>query len=495
MQPKFRWIILALISCALFLIVIDMTVLYTALPRLTHDLGASASEKLWIINAYSLVVAGLLPGCGTLGDRLGPRPLFLGGMVVFGIASVIAAFAPSPAVLIGARVLLAIGGAMMMPATLAILRNIFEEEHEQALAIGIWSAVASGGAALGPIIGGVLLEHFWWGSVFLINVPIIVVILPLTLYFIPSGGGQPDKAWDLLGSLQVMIGLVGVTYAIKEMAKRQSSWAAVALALLTGLFFIILFVRRQRRAPQPLIDFSLFRDYRFAAGVITALVGSIAMIGMQLLLSQRLQLVQEFSPLHAGLFMLPIPLAAFIVGPVAGWLLPRLGSGRIMGFSLFLAGVSMAGLALCIRAPDWSQLVFLALLGMSSGASMTAASSAIMLNAPAERAGMAASIEEVSYELGGAFGVALMGSLLSFTYTASLVMPNGIDLPAVVFDSLDEALLVAEELTPAAAAALIEAGRNAFDAAYAMVLGMATILLLLAAVAVKTMTGRRARAI
>ena len=168
-----RWLVLAIVSSALFLIVVDMTVLYTALPRLTHDLAASASQKLWIVNAYPLVVAGLLPGLGTLGDRLGHRSLFLAGLVVFGIASLSAAYSPTPEALIGSRVLLAVGAAMMMPATLSIIRLTFTEDDERSFAIGIWAAVASGGAAFGPVIGGVMLEYFWWGSVFLINVPVV----------------------------------------------------------------------------------------------------------------------------------------------------------------------------------------------------------------------------------------------------------------------------------------------------------------------------------
>ena len=171
-----RWLVLAIVSSALFLIVIDMTVLYTALPRLTHDLAASASEKLWIINAYPLVVAGLLPGVGSLGDRLGHKRMFTAGLVVFGLASLAAAYAPSAEVLIAARVLLAVGAAMMMPATLSIIRLTFEDENERSFAIGIWAAVASGGAAFGPVVGGILLEYFWWGSVFLINVPVVLIV-------------------------------------------------------------------------------------------------------------------------------------------------------------------------------------------------------------------------------------------------------------------------------------------------------------------------------
>ena len=176
-----RWLVLAIVSSALFLIIIDMTVLYTALPRLTHDLGATAAEKLWIVNAYPLVVAGLLPGAGLLSDRLGHKRLFLAGLPLFGLASLCAAFAPSAAALIAARAGLAVGAALMMPATLSIVRHVFQDERERALAIGIWASVASAGAALGPVVGGVLLEFFWWGSVFLINVPVVVVALLLAL--------------------------------------------------------------------------------------------------------------------------------------------------------------------------------------------------------------------------------------------------------------------------------------------------------------------------
>ncbi|WP_345483447.1 MFS transporter [Shinella granuli] len=172
-----RWLVLAVVSSALFLIVIDMTVLYTALPKLTHALSATAAEKLWIVNAYPLVVAGFLPGLGTLGDRLGHKQMFMAGLIVFGLASLGAAFAPSPALLIAARVALAAGAAMMMPATLSLIRLTFTDEKERAFAIGIWAAVASGGAALGPVVGGLLLEYFWWGSVFLINVPVVLVAL------------------------------------------------------------------------------------------------------------------------------------------------------------------------------------------------------------------------------------------------------------------------------------------------------------------------------
>lgn len=476
-----RWLVLAIVSVALLLIVIDMTVLYTALPRLTHDLAATASAKLWIVNIYALVVSGLLLGMGTLGDRLGHKRLFLAGLGVFGLASLCAAFAPSAALLIVSRALLGVGAAMMMPATLSLIRLSFSDERERALAIGIWASVASGGAAFGPVVGGLLLEYFWWGSVFLINVPIVLLALPLAWWLIPRGGPTSRRPWDLVGSLQVMAGLVGATYAIKEAGKTSPDWGLAALALLLGLGFLALFAGRQRHSSDPLLDFKLFRNPAFATAVASALVAAAALIGMELVFSQRLQLVQGLSPLQAGLAVLPLPLAAFIAGPVAGHWLPRLGSARMLPASLLMSGLGMGGYLLVHATGGWPQVAALALLGVGIGATMTTASSTIMQSAPADRAGMAASVEEVSYELGGALGVTLMGSLLSAVYAGALRLPSGHSLPDTVRDSLDEALLAAERLAPHASEQLAGLARAAFDQGFIAVIGSATLLLVAAA--------------
>lgn len=478
-----RWLVLAIVSSALFLIIIDMTVLYTALPRLTHDLGATAAEKLWIVNAYPLVVAGLLPGAGLLSDRLGHKRLFLAGLPLFGLASLCAAFAPSAAALIAARAGLAVGAALMMPATLSIVRHVFQDERERALAIGIWASVASAGAALGPVVGGVLLEFFWWGSVSLINVPVVVVALLLALPAIPACGGQSRRPWDALGSLQVMFGLVGVVYAIKELSTRASDFGLAVLPALGGMLCLYLFVRRQRRAREPMIDFALFRNRRFARGVAVALVATMALVGMELVFSQHLQLVQGLTPLKAGLFVLPIPLASLVVGPLAGWLVPRWGENRVMCASLLLGSAGLLGLALSYQSVTGAQLASLVLLGVGFGGAMTAASTAVMLNVDEQSSGMAAAIEDVSYELGGVIGVTLLGSLMSFVYGMSLRLPSA-ELPARVRDSLDDALLVAEGLAPEVASRLVELARQAFDQAFVAVLLAAAALLFLSAMAV-----------
>ncbi|KAF7597989.1 MAG: MFS transporter [Candidatus Dactylopiibacterium carminicum] len=486
-----RWLVLVIVSVALFLIVIDMTVLYTALPRLTHDLAASAAEKLWIVNTYPLVVAGLLPGAGTLGDRLGHKRLFLAGLMVFGVASACAAYSPGAALLIASRALLAVGAAMMMPATLSIIRHTFQDDDERAFAIGVWAAVASGGAALGPVVGGLLLlEHFWWGSVFLINVPIVLLALPLAWRLIPAREGDSTRRWDLLGSLQIMVGLVSLAYAIKALGHRSPSLAAVTIATLLGCGFVLLFVRRQRRSAAPLIDFALFRNRRFSSGVAAAITASVALIGIELVFTQRLQLVLGLSPLQAAYLILPIPLAAFIAGPLAGLALKWLDPGRMMATALAVSALGTLGLMLTYAGSLGPLLASLTVLGLGLGTVITGASSAIMLNAPAERAGMAAAVEEVSYELGGAIGVALLGSVLSMVYSASLSLPIGLAVAETARDSLDEALIAAEALTPGAAAQLVTLARGAFDEAFVMVLTVVLVLLGLVSAAIAAAVSR-----
>lgn len=474
MLSRNRWLVLAIVSSALFLITIDMTVLYTALPRLTYDLEASAAQKLWIVNAYPLVVAGLLPGLGGLGDRLGHKRMFLSGLAVFGLASGAAAFAGTPVVLIAARVLLAVGAAMMMPATLSLIRLTFTDEKERAFAIGIWAAVASGGAAMGPVLGGLLLEWFWWGSVFLINVPIVLAALLSGALVLVNRRPAEMHPFDLVGSVQVMVGLVGLVYAIKEFARREPSFQIAGLALLIGTLAMAAFVRRQHRTAHPLIDFGLFRNIRFASGVVAALVATAALIGVELVFSQRLQLVLGLSPLQAGLMILPIPAASFLAGPLTGLALPRLGATRMLSSAMALTGLAMVAYLLTHQGPPAVWLSFLAVMGFGLGATMTASSSVIMLSAPEGNAGMAASIEEVAFELGGALGVAILGSVMSALYSRAMHVPAGLD--ATVADSLDQALIAAERLDRIAAAQLTTLARGAFDEAFVGVIALAAVL-------------------
>ncbi|MCM3781432.1 MFS transporter [Neobacillus mesonae] len=479
-----RWMVLAIVSSALLLIVMDMTILYTALPILTSDLGATASEKLWIINAYSLVMAGLLPVMGTLGDRLGYKKIFTMGLVVFCIASVVAAFSPLPSVLIFARVLLAIGASMMMPATLSIIRVTFTKPSELGLALGIWGSISAGGAGVGPIVGGLLLEKFWWGSVFLINIPIALLALILTWIYIPKHTGDKNKTWDLVSSVLIMTALVTIIYAIKEFTRREGSLTIALISALIGAVTFIIFYRRQFKLTDPLIDLSLFKSSRFTVGFVTAAVSSFALIGIQYLVTQRLQLVVGLSPLQAGLFTLCMPVASLIVGPITGIIMHRIDVIRIKITALIIAALGIGIYVLLLESSTLGQIIGLSLLGAGLGAAMTTASHSIMSYAPPEKAGMAASIEEVAFEVGGAAGIAIIGSLSGLVYTLSMKIPAGLDVSSKVQDSLDEAFLAAEGLPAQGAEMLKEAGRVAFDGSFMVVTAGAGLFLVLSALVI-----------
>lgn len=489
MLSSFRWIILAVISSALLLVVIDMTVLYTALPRLTQDLQATATQKLWIVNAYPLTMAGLLISMGVLNDRYGARRFFNIGLVIFGIASVAAAFSVSPEMLIASRAVLAVGAAAMMPATMAIVRNVFDDPAERSMAIGIWSAVASGGAALGPVLGGVLLEYFWWGSVFLINVPIVLLVFLLSLKLIPSIPGDNTRVFNLTAALQILVGLTALIYAMKEFSKSSPQLSIALLSGVTGVVMTALFVRQQQRAANPILDLALFSNRYFSAGVIAAMVSVACVIGVELAVTQRLQLILSMSPLKAGLFILPLPLASFCAGPLVGWLVPFIGSFRAIVVSLL---VSAAGLGLYMVVYDdalWLTVVALAITGAGLGGAMTAASTAIILNSPGNSSGTAASIEGVAFEFGGAVGVTLLGGLLSAMYAYDMsAIP---DLPALAQDSIDGAIMAAQSLTTDEGNIVLGLAEVAFTHGFIAVIGISIALLLLTCVALGICTRRK----
>jgi DHA2 family multidrug resistance protein-like MFS transporter len=470
-----RWLVLAAVSAGLLLISVDMTVLYTALPTLSAELQASPSERLWIINAYPLVMAGLLLGAGTLGDRVGHKRMYLIGLVLFGTASLVAAYSLNPAMLIAGRAFLAVGAAAMMPATLSLIRITFVDERERGIAIGVWGTMAMVGAAIGPIAGGALLEFFWWGSVFLVNVPIVLVALVLAAVVAPGGSGSSDRPWDLPASVQVMAGLIGVVYAIKEVTGPEPSALAVGLALAVAVTGFWTFVRRQRGQTYPLIDFTLFRDPRILIGVLAAGMAMFALAGVQLVLTQRLQLVLGFTPFQSGLTVAATALGALPVGVTAGALLYRLGTRPVIVTGLLTTALGTVGVLLATSAPLVWTVVGLLVVGAGTGAAMTAASAAIVGNAPAHRAGMAASVEEVSYELGSLTGVAVLGSLMAAVYTRTVSLPA--QAPPAAAEGMDEALRTSEGLDPAGADTLFAAAVQAFDNGYRATLVIAAAVL------------------
>ena len=479
-----RWTVLGIVSSALLLIALDNTILYTALPTLTSELGATASEQLWIINAYPLVIAGLLPGSGALGDRFGHKRIFQAGLVIFGAASVAAAFSPSSEVLIASRALLAIGAAAMMPATLALIRITFPVERERNLAIAIWAAVATVGMALGPIVSGVLLEFFWWGSVFLVNVPIVLAASVLIIMVGPANVADPRRRWDGVSSAQVMVGLAASVLALKTIAETPVDWPVFFLSAVVGIVSLTVFARRQMRLTrlslrpegrdvEPLMDFTIFRNAAFSAGVVAAGASIFAIAGLQLATTQRFQLVEGFSPLHAGLIVSALALGSMPFALFGGAILHRVGLLMLIGGGLSAAAVG-AALAVVSAVQDSLSLLVVGfvVIGAGLGASMSVASTAIMGNVPPRRAGMAASIEEVSYEFGGLVGVAMLGSLITFVYTAALNLPQDAEQWA---GQAPAAVLTSEDSRAVAAAA------EAFDLAYLVVLVAVAVVMLLGA--------------
>ncbi|HEY5399733.1 MAG TPA: MFS transporter [Trebonia sp.] len=484
MSKTRRWLVLATVSAGLLMVSVDTTVLYTALPTLTRSLQADAQQKLWIINAYPLVIAALLPGAGTLGDRIGHRRMFLAGLALFAAASLLAAFALSPPVLIAARAFLAVGAAAMLPATSALIRITFDDERERGIAIGVWGTMAVLGAALGPIVGGLLLQHFWWGSVFLLNIPVALLALAATAVLVPGGSGHRDRPWDLIASLQAMVALAGLVYAVQEAAKPSPVPLAIVLALLAAAAGGWMFARRQRRQAYPLIDFSLFRNRSLLTGVIAAALAMAATAGVELLLTQRLQLVLGLTPLHAGLIVTAFAAGSLPVGVLAGGLLHRTGPRPLIGGGLLLGalGVLLTLLltpgAVALLDAAWSPawvVPGLVLAGAGLGVVMVAASVAIISGAPPQRAGMASSIESVSYELGSLVGVTVIGTILTALYTHTIHLPA--TAPARAAGSIDAARAAAGHLPAGQARTLLDAAASAFDNGYTLALAVTAIAL------------------
>jgi DHA2 family multidrug resistance protein-like MFS transporter len=468
---------LFVVSSGLLLITLDNSILYTVLPVLGRDLKASQSQLLWIVNMYPLVMAGLLLGAGTLGDRIGHRRIFIAGLLVFAAASLLAAFAPTPAVLIAARGVLAVGAAMMMPATLALIRVSFEDEKERTLAFALWGMLAIIGAALGPVLGGALLDRFWWGSVFLINVPVVLLALMGTVFFAPRVEPDPSKHWDLLSSIQAMLMLGGLVLAIKEFAHGVHPMLAMG-ALALSLLAAVAFVQRQGRLEFPLLDFAVFRNPALMAGVLAAGFSLFAIAGVQLMTTQKFQLVEGYTPLEAGYLVSIIALSCIPTALIGGTFLHRIGLRILIsgGLAICATGILITAFG-AVSGQVWL-MSGLITTGLGIGAALSVASAAILGNAPAHRAGMAGAVEEVSYELGALLAVALLGSLSSAIYAAGASFPSG--TPVAASESIVAAVAIGAQMGEGGQALLAEAGR-AFDAAYIYVLLVVAFALISAA--------------
>ena len=461
-----EWVALAVIALPCLLYAMDLTVLNLAVPALSVDLRPSATELLWIVDVYGFLLAGSLVTMGTLGDRIGRRRLLLLGAGAFGAASVLAAFSTSAGMLIAARALLGVAGATLAPSTLSLIRNMFSDPRQRTLAIAVWITSFSAGAAVGPLAGGVLLEHFWWGSVFLLAVPVMALLLVLGPVLLPEFRDPGAGRLDLRSAAMSLVAVLAVIYGLKQLAQEGPGWRPV-VAVLAGLAIGVGFVRRQRTLADPLLDLRLFRVRTFSAALATNTLGFFVAFGSELFVAQYLQLVLGLSPLRAGLWSVPSA-GGFVVGSMLTPLLVRrLRPAFVMakklvlaaaGFGLFTQVDAVSGLALLVTGSVvWA-------LGLAPMA--TLATDLIVGAAPPERAGAASAISETSSELGGALGIAVLGSIGAAVYRAQVAgavpaaVPSG--AAAAARDTLGGALVTAGQLPDQLGATLLGAAREAF---------------------------------
>ena len=419
-----QWGILGVLTLAVMLLAIDGSVLALAVPSLSADLDPTANQILWIGDIYSFAIAGLLVTVGNIADRYGRKRTLLVGATGFAAASLLCALSPDANVLILGRFLLGVFGAAIMPSTLSIVRNTFDDPGQRTRAIAIWSIGTTGGAALGPLLGGFLIEHFRWSSVFFINLPIMVLVLAAGVPMLRESYGNRRASVDIASSVLSILTVVPIVYVVKEAAHGGFGWHQ-GLALVLGAASGWAFVRRQRRLEHPLLDLGLFRIPAFSGAVLTAGIAIFALVGLLYFFSQYLQLVRGMAPLSAGLVEMPATITGILATLAAPRLLPRLGQGRAIALGTALLGVGMGIVAAAESVPGIVLiLVGVGVLGFGAGMTSTLTTDAIVSAAPRERSGAASAISETAYELGAACGIAVLGSVLSSYYRWFVALPD-----------------------------------------------------------------------
>ena len=492
-----EWIGLAVIALPCLLYSMDLTVLYLAVPHLTADLKPTSAQLLWISDIYGFLIAGSLITMGTLGDRIGRRRLLLMGATAFGIASVLAAFSNSAEMLIATRALLGVAGATLAPSTLSLIRNMFLDPHQRTMAIGIWATSFSVGGALGPLLGGVMLEHFWWGSVFLLSVPVMAMLLIIGPKLLPEFRDPSAGRIDITSAIMSLTAVLSMIYGLKRIAQDGVGPVPV-MFIAAGIVIGVLFVGRQRRLADPFIDLRLFRIPAFSAALATNTLGIFVAFGTFLFTSQYLQLVLGFSPLVAGLWTLPSSLG-FIVGSMAApMLVRRFRPAFVMGGGLTLVA---AGLMLMTQVEGERALTLLVagtvVLALGLSPVVTLGTDLIVGSAPPERAGSASSLSETGAELGGALGIAVLGSIGTAVYRRMMAdaVPPGVpgEAAEAARGTLGGALATAEQLPQSVGAELVSAARDAFSESLELTASIAAIIAL-ATAAMAAIVLRRARA-
>ena len=485
MAGRREWIGLAVIALPCLLYSMDLTVLNLAVPHLTADLEPSSSQLLWIVDIYGFLVAGSLITMGTVGDRIGRRRLLLAGALAFGAASMLAAFAPSAAMLILARAILGVAAATLAPSTLSLIRNMFPDPRDRTFAVGVWIASFSAGGAIGPLLGGLLLEHFWWGSVFLLNVPIMLLLLAVGPILLPEYRDPNAARLDLISAALSVLAVLAAIFGIKRIAEGGLAVLPV-LAMAGGLVLGGVFLRRQRRLADPLVDLSLFRSLAFSASLGVNTLGFFIAFGTFLFIAQYLQLVLGLSPLEAGLWTAPSGIAF-----VAGSMLTPLFARRVRATYVMAGGFMLAaiGFAVLTQIGVWpgpgAVVVGYVVLSLGLAPVFTMATDLVVGTVPPERAGVASGLSETSAELGGALGIAVLGSVVTAVYRGRLAaaVPSAVPTAAAetARDTLAAAAAAAADLSGPAGPALLEAARDSFTEAVVVTAVISGLLALVAA--------------
>jgi EmrB/QacA subfamily drug resistance transporter len=462
-----RWLTLAVLCLSLFVIVVDNTIVNVALPTLVRDLGTSISQLQWVVDSYTLVFAGLLLTAGSLGDRFGRHGALNVGLAVFGVASAGAAFSGGVTALVAARALMGVGAALIMPATLSILTNVFTDARERAVAIALWSAVAGAAVALGPVSGGFLLEHLWWGSVFIVNVPIVIFAVVAGHFLVPTSRDPAAPRIDWIGAVLSIVGLTALVWSIIEAPGRGWTSSGVVDGLVTAVAVLGLFVWWELRAREPMLDLRFFRNPRFTASSAAITLVAFALFGFIFIATQYLQFVLGYSAFSAGLHTLPFAGAVMVVAPLSSKLVDRFGTKGVVaaGLLLFTAGmVVVAGTS--IGSGYDRVLVTMLLLGGGLALAQPPATEAIMGSLPRAKAGVGSAVNDTTRELGGALGVAIIGSTLSSVYASGIGDRLGRATPSSTVvaakNSVGAALVVAQRIGGAAGADVANAAREAF---------------------------------
>ncbi|HEY3716294.1 MAG TPA: MFS transporter [Jatrophihabitantaceae bacterium] len=438
-----RWWILSVLVICLLVVILDNTILNVALKTVQSDLDASQSQMQWAVDSYALVFAGLLITGGVLGDRLGRKKVLLFGMVAFGATSALCSFANSPTTLILFRALMGIGAAAVQPQTLSIIQNVFEPS-ERPKAIGIWAGASGMAIALGPIAGGALLKYFWWGSIFLVNVPIVIVGVVAIFFLVPNSKNPRPGRLDPFGVVLSMVALVVLVYGVIEGGNTNEwlRWNTLG-AILLGVALLALFVRSQARSTHPTIDVSLFRNRHFSAGVGAIGVTFFALMGATFYLAYFLQAVRGYTALAAGVALIAVAGAVMVAAPLSARLSARFGPRAVTGAGMAIFGLTMMSYGLATRTmPQWVIEIMMVGFGVGMGLVMTPATNAIMSAVPREKAGAGSAVNNTVRQVAGALGVAILGSLLAVVFRSHL----GADAPAQLANRLDQPAAVVTKL-------------------------------------------------